>query len=188
MTEGGVRVLVVDDEPGIAEMYSHMLEPHYEVWTATGGEEALDIIDDTVDVVLLDRRMPGMTGDEVLEEIRRRDLDCRVAMLTAVEPDFDIVGMRFDDYLVKPVTKNELHQAIESLLSRLDYEDKIQKYYSLATKKAVLEEKKTTEELEKSDDYKKLERRLRDIRREVDTKLDQITQATDFEKAFQDIA
>lgn len=188
MTTDGETVLVVDDEPGIAEMYAHMLQSQYDVLTANNGRQALDIIDDSVDIVLLDRRMPGMTGDEVLEEIRTRDLDCRVAMLTAVEPDFDILKMGFDDYLVKPVSKDQLRDAVESLLSRSDYESQVQEYFSLANKKALLEQKKTQDELQENEDYHQLKERLNRLQQEVDTTLDKVTQTTDYKKAFQDIA
>jgi CheY-like chemotaxis protein len=59
-------VLVVDDEPQLAELYSMQLAEEYEVRTATGGPEALDLVDEEVDVALLDRRMPRMSGDELL--------------------------------------------------------------------------------------------------------------------------
>ena len=101
-------VLAVDDEPDLAELYRVYLDPAYDVRIATGGEEALDAMDETVDVVLLDRRMPDMSGHEVLDAIRGEGYDARVAMLTAVEPDVDIVEMPFDDYKTKPVTKEDL--------------------------------------------------------------------------------
>jgi len=63
------------------------------------------VIDETVDVVLLDRMMPGMSGQEVLAAIRERGLDCRVAMVTAVDADFDVIEMGFDEYLGKPRTE-----------------------------------------------------------------------------------
>ena len=59
-------VLVVDDEPSLAELYSMQHAEEYEVRTATGGPEALDLVDEEVDVALLDRRMPRMSGDELL--------------------------------------------------------------------------------------------------------------------------
>jgi len=109
MSEQPPLVLVVEDEPDLADLYAAWLGDEYRVRTAYGGQEALDELDeadDEVDAILLDRRMPGLSGDEVLAAVRERGIDCRVAMVTAVEPDFDILKMGFDDYLVKPVTSD----------------------------------------------------------------------------------
>lgn len=68
--EAQPTVLAVDDEPDLAELYRVYLDATYDVRIATGGEEALSMMDESVDVVLLDRRMPEMSGHEVLEAIR----------------------------------------------------------------------------------------------------------------------
>ncbi|MFB6163446.1 MAG: response regulator transcription factor, partial [Halococcoides sp.] len=82
-------VLVVEDERSTAEAYARVLDDEYAVEVATTGEHALELLDESTDVVLLDRRMPGLSGAEVLAEIAERSVDCRVAMVTAVEPGFD---------------------------------------------------------------------------------------------------
>ena len=96
-------VLVVDDEEEVADVYALRLRNEYDTRVAYGGEDALETIDVDVDVVLLDRRMPDIPGDEVLEQIREKGYDCRIIMLTAVDPGLDIVEMPFDEYLCKPV-------------------------------------------------------------------------------------
>jgi len=68
-------VLVVDDEPDVADAYAAQLQNEFIVSTAYGGQEALDKIDDSVNVVLLDRRMPGISGDEAGVPSR----DCRAS-------------------------------------------------------------------------------------------------------------
>ena len=78
-------VLVVDDESVVRESFSLYLESEgYAVRTASDGEEGLAAVDDDVDIVLLDRRMPDRSGDEVLAEIRARNVDCQIALVTAV--------------------------------------------------------------------------------------------------------
>ena len=77
-------------------MYALRLD-RYETRTAYGGREALEAVDGSVDVVLLDRRMPEIPGDEVLGRIRTTGYNCRVIVLTAVDPGPDIVEMHFDD-------------------------------------------------------------------------------------------
>lgn len=172
MTEDpDATVLAVDDEPDLAELYRVYLDPVYDVRIATGGEEAIDAMDDAVDVVLLDRRMPDMSGHEVLSEIRAEGYDARVAMLTAVEPDVDIVEMPFDDYKTKPVTKEDLLTLVEVLLHRAAFDEQSQEFFALASKKAALEAAGTTN----SDEYEELIERMESVRVEVDDTLDHLS-------------
>ena len=164
-------VLAVDDEPDLAELYRVYLDSAYDVRVATGGDEAIDLMDDEVDVVLLDRRMPDMSGHEVLNEIRGEGYDARVAMLTAVEPDVDIVEMPFDDYKTKPVTKEDLLTLVEVLLHRAAFDERSQEFFALASKKAALEATGTTN----SDEYEELIDRMESVRLEVDDTLDHLS-------------
>ncbi|UWG52228.1 Rec domain [Halalkaliarchaeum sp. AArc-CO] len=187
MSEDAPLVLIVEDEPDLADLYAAWLSSDYRVRTAYGGQEALDELDEQIDVVLLDRRMPGVSGDEVLEEIRGRGLDCRIAMVTAVEPDFDIVEMGFDDYLVKPVAKEELYETVESLLTRSSYDEGVQELYALASKKALLESEKGSAELEESQEYQQLERELEALRSELGETLDSFGDHEEFVSVFRDL-
>jgi Response regulators consisting of a CheY-like receiver domain and a winged-helix DNA-binding domain len=119
-------VLIVDDERDVADLYAFRLNEQYTVRTAYGGQPALDALDDAVDVILLDRRMPGLTGDEVLQRVRENDYDPRIVMVTAIDPDVDIVDMEFDDYLCKPIGKETLIEAIEHQLTAQQYGDIVQ--------------------------------------------------------------
>lgn len=132
-------VLVVDDDRALADTCEYWLREEYDVRVAYGGTQALEQVDDSVDVVLLDRRMPDVSGDDVLEEIDARGLDCRVAMMTAVAPDTDIVEMPFDEYLVKPVDEESVTEAVEELLVRAEFDDRIREYFALASTEAVLD-------------------------------------------------
>ena len=164
-------VLVVEDERALIELYIRWLGDEYDVRTAEGGEEALEKFDDDVDVALLDRLMPGMSGDEVLETIREQDTDCKVTMVTAVEPDFDVITMGFDDYLTKPVEQETLLETIDRLLSRTEYVDLEQELYALVSKQAALEASKSVEELEKSEEFADLEERIAEVRDRLDETL-----------------
>lgn len=161
MASGEVTtVLVVEDEPPLVEIYARWLEDSYEVLTAESGEEALAVIDGTVDIVLLDRLMPGLSGDEVLKRVREQEYGCQVAMVTAVEPDFDIIQMGFDDYLVKPVSRETLVDTVERLLSRHEFADLERRYYSLVAKRSTLQETKSQQELETHDEYAELQEEI----------------------------
>ena len=177
-------VLVVDDEPAITDLYATWLDDHHDVRTAEGGEAALAAVDETVDVLLLDRRMPDLAGDEVLARIRDRGLDCRVVMVTAVHPDFDIVDMAFDDYVTKPVGRTALLECVEAVTVRETYDEKLREYFALASKKAALEVEKTPSELRKSERYRSLNRSVRTLEAEAESLLSGFED--NFEALFRD--
>ncbi|MCH7659308.1 MAG: response regulator transcription factor [Euryarchaeota archaeon] len=180
-------VLVVDDEPQLAELFAAWLNDDWDVRTAHNGEEALAAMNGDVAVVLLDRRMPGKSGDEVLDSIREQDYDCRVIMVTAVDPDFDIIEMGFDDYLVKPVANDELTATVERVYQRREYDETMREYYSLASKRAVLETEKSRPELEGNEEFRELEDRLTSLRKSVDETIDGLNSHEDFAAAFRDL-
>jgi len=176
------QVLIVEDETDLADLYAIYLSDLYEVQTANDGRTALELVGDDTDIVLLDRRMPDMTGDEVLTEIRSRGIDCRVAMITAVEPDLDIVEMPFDDYLVKPVTREDLHGLVEVLLRRAGYDERTQEFFRLASKKAALESTPDVS-VEEENEYQELTQRMEELRENLDETLSDLTD-DDFRQAF----
>lgn len=156
-------VLVVDDEEGLADLYAIWLRDRYTVETAYDGEGALEALDEDVAVVLLDRQMPGISGDAVLETVRDRALDCRVAMVTAVEPELDIIDLGFDDYLRKPVDRETLRETVDRLLRRSAYDDAVQEYFAAARKRALLTESDDPSVTD-TDRFAALEDRLSDLR------------------------
>jgi DNA-binding response OmpR family regulator len=180
-------VLIVEDEPDLADLYATWLRENCTVRVAYGGHEALDELDEDVDVVLLDRRMPDLSGDEALAEIRNRGFECRVAMVTAVEPDFDIVAMGFDDYLVKPVSKEALEETVDNLLRRNTYNDGVQELFSLASKKALLESEKEATALEENEEYQELDARLTELREDLDETLQQFDEERDIAAVYRDL-
>ena len=154
---GDHTVLVVDDEQAITDTYSELLDDRYTVEVANSGEQALATLSEGIDVVLLDRRMPGLSGQDVLDEIRERGLDVRVAMVTAVDPDFDIAEMPFDTYLTKPVSDEQLRDTVDELLALAEYDEQVRERFAIAEKLAVLETEKTERELAESDEYAALQ-------------------------------
>ena len=184
MTDESATVLIVDDETNITALFEAWLDGEYAVRTANSGSNAIEKIDDSIDVALLDRRMPGISGDELLEKIRDRGLDVRTAMVTAVEPDFDVLEMGFDDYLTKPVARENLLDLVDTLESRKHYGEEIQEYYSLAAKKAALESSKPSSELVESAEYNELLADLDDVEAGLDG---QLAAEDDFASAFQDL-
>jgi two-component system, OmpR family, response regulator ResD len=119
-------VLVVDDEPTIAEVVSRYLErAGYRTRVAFDGAQALDLVaQQRPDLVVLDLMLPGVDGLEVMRRLREQDRE-RIALilLTAKGEESDrIIGLRLgaDDYVVKPFSPAELVARVDAVLRRVD--------------------------------------------------------------------
>jgi CheY-like chemotaxis protein len=156
-------VLAVDDDEKLLETYEMWLGSTYDLRTASSGDEALDKLDSDVQVVLLDRLMPGLSGDQVLDRIRESGIDCRVAMVTAVEPDSDIAEMPFDAYVPKALDRETVVDTVERLVARADYDAVLREHYAVAEKLSAIEERRPEAELAKDDAYQKLVERFREL-------------------------
>lgn len=115
------RILVVDDEKNIRLMLTQALASEETiVETAVNGEEALEKIAQTsYDLVLLDLRLPGMNGLDVLREIRESHESLPVILLTAhgtVESAVEAMRVGAVNYLQKPFAPRELREAVEAAL------------------------------------------------------------------------
>lgn len=155
-------ILIVDDEQDLADLYSMWLTD-YMTLTAYNGQTALDHMNDDIDIVLLDRNMPDLSGDEVLKQLRADGYDCWVVMVTAVDPDVDIATMGFDDYITKPMTKPKLNRIVETIRIRSQFSNEIRQYFKLSNKLETLEGELKTEQLENSKEYKMLRDRMNEL-------------------------
>ncbi|MFD5250975.1 response regulator transcription factor [Amycolatopsis sp. NPDC058340] len=122
-TENPVRLLVVDDEPHIADLVATVAR--YEGWqavTAGSGEAALAKAAEFVpDIVVLDLMLPGIDGFTVLDKLREAGTAVPVVFLTAKDATADrVAGLTRggDDYLVKPFSVEELMARLRAVLRR----------------------------------------------------------------------
>lgn len=161
-------VLIVDDNRDLADLYANWLSEAYTVKTAYDGREALARLDASVDIVLLDRRMPGLSGEEVLAEMREYGFGCQIALVTSTAMDYADLPLGFDDYLHKPATEAALRSLVESLLIRIDYSDKLQEYFGLLSKRVALQTAKDADEFADHPDVRELDERIADLRAEID--------------------
>jgi DNA-binding response OmpR family regulator len=118
-----VRILVVEDERKLAQVLASALEAeHYEVVVERTGEDGFFRANaETFDLVVLDLMLPGRGGLEILETLRKRQMQTPVLILTARDTIEDrVVGLDLgaDDYLVKPFALPELLARIRALLRR----------------------------------------------------------------------
>jgi DNA-binding response OmpR family regulator len=146
-------ILVVEDETDLADLYSGWLEQQFQVRVANDGSEALEKFDDDVEIVLLDRQLPGMDGDAVLPLLRDRKPDVQVAMVTAVEPDVDVVDMGFDAYITKPIREDDIFELVDHLLHRRVYDENVRELFAAISKQIALENQYDSEELEDDPQY-----------------------------------
>ena len=116
-------ILIIDDDQELGEMLSEFLAPdHLKLTVSHTGEEGLKTLGTRdFDLLILDIMLPGMSGLDVLKELRRRS-DVPVIMLTARGEDIDrILGLEFgaDDYIAKPFNPRELVARIKAILRRI---------------------------------------------------------------------
>lgn len=117
------KILIVDDEKNIRMTISQALaDMDVQTATAINGEEALAMMKDSdFGLVLLDLRMPGMDGMEVLERLRRDRPDIRVVIITAhgsIESAVDAMKLGAVDFIQKPFTPKEIRHLVSTVLRR----------------------------------------------------------------------
>ena len=111
----GVTVLVVDDKRALADAYSTIIgvETEYETVTAYSGEAGLARLDDDIDVLLVDRNMPDMSGEDLVTTARADGFDPRVVLVSGSRSAEDTPSIEYDAYLLK--TGNDYDEILETL-------------------------------------------------------------------------
>lgn len=170
-------VLIVEDDEGLADLYSVWLSERYDVRTAYDGLSALEQFDADVDVVLLDRNLPKQSGDMVLEEIRERDGDCKVTVVSAVEPELSVASMPVDDYFVKPVSRERLESAVDELILRSDVGGTRQELLALISRRITIEEESHLTNLTESPEYEQLHEKIAALEAQLSVDPDDISSA-----------
>ena len=118
-----IEILWVDDEIDLLKPHILFLEKkNYNVTPCTNGADAIDLVDETnFDIVFLDENMPGITGLETLSEIKQKQANLPVVMITKSEEEYimeEAIGSKIADYLIKPVNPNQI---LLSLKKNLDH-------------------------------------------------------------------
>lgn len=115
------RLLIVDDQYGIRILLSEVfIKDGYKIYLAETGEEALEIVKkEKPDLVLLDVKIPGMDGLDILKHIKEYDENIKVMMMTAYG-ELDLMGKAMERgaiaYFLKPFDINEIRSSVEKEL------------------------------------------------------------------------
>jgi CheY-like chemotaxis protein len=118
-----IHILWVDDEIDLLKPHIVFLEKkNYKVSTCNNGADAIDMVqEENFDIVLLDENMPGISGLETLAEIKSKNANLPIIMITKSEEEYimeDAIGNKIADYLIKPVNPNQI---LLSLKKNLDH-------------------------------------------------------------------
>lgn len=121
MSETNRKILWADDEIDLLRSHHMYLnERGYEVTPVSNGEDALALLQqEHFDLVLLDEMMPGLDGLSTLEQLKERDPNVPVIMITKNEEEHlmnEAIGRRIDDYLTKPVNPSQIFMACKKIL------------------------------------------------------------------------
>ncbi len=118
----GEKILVVDDEKDICDILQFNLEKEgYTVDVANSAEEALGILTDQHQLIVLDVMMGGMSGYKMAERLRKKDKQVPIIFLTAKNSESDMLtgfSMGGDDYMSKPFSVKELLARVKAVITR----------------------------------------------------------------------
>lgn len=158
-------ILVTEDEGPLRDLYAMWLtSAGATVKEASTGDEALEKWDETIDAVLLDRRMPpGISGGETLKQAREDGLNTPVMMLTAVDPEMEVIEMGFDDYLTKPTEREELLSVVEDLIQARQVRDEVRLFARLGVKIHELQKAHSKESLRMHTEFQKLKSQYNEL-------------------------
>ncbi|GGM64441.1 CheY-like chemotaxis protein [Halarchaeum rubridurum] len=110
-------VLLADDNDELRETFRLWLAAdRWECWMAADGEETLNALGDDVDVLVLDRRMPDLTGPEVVERLGETDFDGQVLVVSAYEQDTLLSEDDVAGYLTKPIRRQTFVETLERVV------------------------------------------------------------------------
>jgi len=111
------EILIIDDEQMILEMLDQILSSAgYQVHAALGGQQGLELYDQhPVDLVLTDIKMPGIDGYRLLKEVKAKNPNARVVLMSGYSNDFSIceaIELGADEFIVKPFRRNDILQVL----------------------------------------------------------------------------
>jgi DNA-binding response OmpR family regulator/DNA-binding HxlR family transcriptional regulator len=136
--EEAATVLILEDERMIADIFADYFSESYHTQYVPTGTEALEAYTADTNLVIIDRKLDGMSGDTVADRIRAEHEQQLLLCVSGVEPDNDIYELDYDDYIHKPVEEDEMRTRMELLLNRAALDSTARTYLSLRSKQLAL--------------------------------------------------
>lgn len=142
------NILVVDDEFGPRESLRMILKPYYNVITADSGEAALNVVrEKPIDIVTLDLKMPGLSGLDVLKEIRKFNPDAEIIIVTGygtLHTANEAMKYGVANFVTKPFDVSDIISAVEKSMEKKRFNAKLSHFFQ----EVFSEETTTTNEIE----------------------------------------
>jgi len=148
-------VLLVDDDVRLVEMHASWLE-EFRVRTATDGTNALEELDDDVDILVTDRRMPERSGEDLARYVKTRDIDCGVVFLSSVDVNEPLLEVPFDAYVQKPTMPDQLCAVVDDVLAAGELDGRRRELESIRSRLTLFEADLPEETRRTSDHYQAL--------------------------------
>lgn len=136
--EEAATVLILEDERMVADIFADYFSESYRTQYVPTGTEALEAYTADTNLVIIDRKLDGMSGDTVADRIRAEHEQQLLLCVSGVEPDNDIYELDYDDYIHKPVEEDEMRTRMELLLNRAALDSTARTYLSLRSKQLAL--------------------------------------------------
>jgi DNA-binding response OmpR family regulator len=152
----------------IVETYAESLQDEYDVDTATSVAEALGVIDDDHDVVVIDRQLSREADVVVVDELQKRGVDCRIVLVLDEEPSESVLELGCTDYLVTPVDGQELTETVRRVLRIGEYVDRRRELGSKKLTRNVMEVEHSEHELADDESYRELNAEIERLEAVVD--------------------
>jgi DNA-binding response OmpR family regulator len=186
MVGAELSVVITDDDPGCRDLFEHWLCEECAVETASDGEALLSTLSADVDVVLLDREMPGPSGTEVARRIAASPHDPHVVMVSSRRVELDLVDVPIDGYVRKPAQAEDLEKVVRDYRRRQEYESALEDFFALTAKLAAIEADADPADLATDERYRRLRWLVEEQRCEVDMALDR--SRSDWSVTFRSLA
>lgn len=133
-----LSVLIIENERMVTTVLADYFPDSYDVRSVQTGEEAIEEYTDNTDLLIVDRKLNGISGDEVAARIRAEHERQLILCVSGVEPNNDIYELRYDDYIHKPIKEDEMKARVDLLFSRAELEATERAYLSLRSKQIAL--------------------------------------------------
>lgn len=178
-----IRAVVVEANVETAGQYALWLPDHWSVTVVESGDAALSTVDSQTHVVIV-----GSVQDQsvyrFLRRIRSRGSDAQILVIADEDGQFDPDVHDVDAIVPSPIDRESFREAIDRLADRVAYDERLEEYYSLVSRKAVMEARTSPDGLADSEEYRNLVSRTDDVSDRLDDLLDDIAEVDDYPSVF----